>query len=165
MPPSSVPDSADPLVWPHSRRQRTTQRAVLRPPPPRLPAHRLQKLVRRLLLWRWPLRRWLLRRCGLKEERMQRLVRRWLLRRWPLRRWLLRRCGLKEKRTPPPACAAAQNRPPPSPWAGCATAARRAACLYYPVRHWLQDLLASYVLSKNQAPKWGKPHLLKEISN
>ncbi len=126
--PSSVLDSADPLVWPHSRRQRTTLRAVLHPPPPRLLAHCLQRLVRRWLLRRWPLRRWLLRWCGLKEERMQRLVQRWLLRRWPLRRWtlrrwLLQRCGLKAKRAPPPACAAAQSRPPLSPWAGCATAA------------------------------------------
>jgi hypothetical protein len=127
-----------------SRRQRTTRRAVLRPPPLRLPAHRLQKLVRR-----WPLRR-----CGLKEKRLQRLV----------RRWLLRRCGLKEKRSPPLACAAAQSRPPLSPWAGCAAAGRRVACPYYPVRRCLQDLSAICVLSKNPHPKWEKLHLLKEIS-
>jgi hypothetical protein len=53
--PSSVPDSAYRLVCPHSRRQRTTRRAVLCPPPPRLPAHGQQKLVRR----------WLLRRAAL----------------------------------------------------------------------------------------------------
>jgi hypothetical protein len=115
-PPSSVPDSAYQLVWPHSRRQRTTRRAVLRPPPPTLPSHPLKRLV-----WRWLLRRWLLRR--------------WLLRRWLLRRWLLRRCGLKEKRTPPPVCTAAQNRSPPSPWAGCAAAGRRADYLCYQARH------------------------------
>jgi hypothetical protein len=88
-PPSSVPDSAYQLVWPHSRRQRTTRRAVLRPPLARLPAHWRQKLVQRWLLWRW-------------------LLRRRLLRRWLLRRWLLRRCGLK-KRTPPSVCTAAQT--------------------------------------------------------
>jgi hypothetical protein len=48
---------------------------------------------------------------------------------------------------------------------GLRNSCRRAACLYYPVRHCLQDLLAIYVLSKNQHPKWGKPHLLREISN
>ncbi len=102
-PPSSVP------VWPHSRRQRTTRRAVLHPLPLRLPAHWLQKLVRRWLLRRWLLRRWLLRRWLVRRWLVRHwlvrrwlvrrwLLRGWLLRRWPLRRWLLRRCGLKEKR-------------------------------------------------------------------
>ncbi len=58
----------------------------------------------------------------------------------------------------------ARDLPPPSPWAGCATAARRVACLYYRVRRCLQDLLAIYVLSKNPHPRWGKLHLLQEIS-
>jgi hypothetical protein len=34
---------------------------------------------------------------------------------------------------------AAQNRSPLSPWAGCAAAGRRAACLYCQARHGLQD--------------------------
>ncbi len=135
-PPSSVPDSAYPPVWPHSRRPRTTRRAVLRSPPPRLHTHRRQKLVRRWLLRRWLLWRWLLRRWLLRRW----LLWRWLLRRWLLRSWLLRRCGLKKKRTPPSVCTAAQKRPPPSPWVGCAAAGRRAACLFYQARHGLQDL-------------------------
>ncbi len=140
MPTSSVPDSAYQLACPHSRRQRTTRRAVLRPPLPRLPAHGRQRPVWPWLLRRWLLRRWLLRRWMLRRWLLRRwLLRRWMLRRWLLWRWLLRRCGLEKKRTPPSVCTAAQNRPPPSPWAGCAAAGRRAACLCYQARHGHQD--------------------------